>query len=445
MSSADAAWIGLDRPEHLMVVTAVLRLGSRLEPADLERLVTERLLPAYPGFRQRPVLSRIPLVRPVWQDDLAFDLAAHVRSVRIDVDAGAEAGDEAALMAYVSALMGTPLDLRHSPWTLTLAQVGDRSAVIARLHHCLADGIALAGVLLSLVDPHPGSAAAPAGTGTTSGAAGGSAVGGSGGGGGSRSALSSVAAVLGTAVLTVSKVMVGRKDTGSRLRGPASVGRRAAWTDPMDLAVAKSAANRLRVSVNDVLLAAVAGGLRRWLLEHDEVPADCRVMVPVDLRRGQAVPSDLGNRFGIVFITLPVTGPDAQERVRAVHAATTEAKGSSTAAASYGLLSLVGWLPRWGQGLAANLLGRIATGIVTNVPGPRTELSLGAAPLTGVVFWVPHIGPIGIGFSVFSYNGTVTVGVATNESLAIDPRELVTTVEAELAQLSAPGGELVAD
>lgn len=432
MSSADAAWIGLDRPEHRMVVTAVLRLGSRLERVDLERLVTERLLPAYPGFRQRPVLSRVPLVRPVWVDDEQFDLGRHVRSVDVDVPAdGTGGGVEAALMAYVGQLMGTALDLRHSPWTLTLAQVGERSAVIARLHHCLADGIALAGVLLSLVDDHPDAEVTRPGAPGPSARAGGSAT--------SSRSRGSLATVFGTAVRTVSKVMVGRGDTGSRLRGPASVGRRAAWTTPLDLAVSKAAAKRLGVSVNDVLLAAVAGGLRRWLLDHDAPLADCRVMVPVDLRRGQAVPSELGNRFGIVFVTLPVTLADADRRVAAVHAATTAAKGSSTAAASYGLLSLVGLMPSWGQNWAATLLGRIATGIVTNVPGPRTELSLEGAPLTDVVFWVPHIGPIGIGFSIFSYNGGVTIGVATNESLHIDPRELVDAVEVELSAISELG------
>ena len=110
------------------------------------------------------------------------------------------------------------------------------------------------------------------------------------------------------------------------------------------------------------------------------------------------------------------------------------------APASYALLGLVGLVPRWGQGFAANVLGRVATAIVTNVPGPRTELSLVGAPLTSVVFWVPHIGPIGIGVSIFSYAGAVTLGVATNESLAIDPGELVAAIETELAALeSLPG------
>ena len=147
-------------------------------------------------------------------------------------------------------------------------------------------------------------------------------------------------------------------------------------------------------------------------------------MVPVDLRRGDPVPAELGNRFGIVFVPLPVATADRQPaRVAAVHAATTEAKRSPVAPASYALLSLVGRLPRWGQGLAATLLGRVATVIVTNVPGPREPLALAGAPLRSVVFWVPHIGPIGIGVSIFSYAGTVTLGVATNSSLAISAAE----------------------
>jgi diacylglycerol O-acyltransferase / wax synthase len=285
---------------------------------------------------------------------------------------------------------------------------------VARLHHCLADGVALAGVLLRLVD---GAAAEPAPP---------------------PAPRTRGPGVVRTAVRTISKVMVGRGESGSRLRGPASVGRRAAWTRPLDLGQSKATARTLGVSVNDVLLAAVAGGLRSWLLDHGEPPVDCRVMVPVDLRRGDAVSADLGNRFGIVFVTLPVALAGRPERVAAVRTATAEAKASSVAAASYGLLSLVGVMPRWGQGFAANLLGRIATAIVTNVPGPRAELTLAGAPLTSVVFWVPHIGPIGIGVSIFSYAGTVTLGVATNSSLDIDPGELVAAIEAELSALNQP-------
>jgi diacylglycerol O-acyltransferase len=412
MSAADAAWLGLDRPEHLMVVTAVLRLGGRVELEPLRELVHKRLVSTYPTLRMRVAVSRVPLRRPDWRPDRGFDLARHVRSVDLGDDA-----DETGLMRYVGELMALPLDPDHAPWSLTLVQLPGHSAVVARLHHCVADGIALAGVLLSLVE---GSEPArrpvsPAGAG--------------------RSHRPGVFAVLGAAARTLSGVLLGRRDAPGPLCGQASVGRRAAWTNPLDLDRVKEVARRLEVSVNDVLLAAVAGGLRRWLLDQGHHPADLRVMVPVDLRSGEQPSAELGNRFGIVFVPLPVGTASAAERVAAVRTATTRAKRSAVAPASYLLLGLVGRLPHWGQGLAASLLSRVATVIVTNVPGPRTPLTLAGVPLTSVVFWVPHVGRIGVGVSIFSYAGTVTLGVATNASLGIDPVELVAAVEEELGVL----------
>jgi hypothetical protein len=159
-------------------------------------------------------------------------------------------------------------------------------------------------------------------------------------------------------------------------------------------------------------------------------------MVPVDLRRGRPVAGRLGNRFGIVFVPLPVSVPTPAARAAAVHAATSAAKRSAVAPATYALLTLVGVLPGWAQQLVARLLSRTATVIVTNVPGPRETLSLGGSRLDSVVFWVPHIGRIGIGVSIFSYDGTVTLGVATNSSLAIDPADLVAAIGADLADLT---------
>jgi diacylglycerol O-acyltransferase len=427
MSLADAAWLGLDRPEHLMVVTVVLRLERSVDLDHLRELVSDRIVAVYPTFRQRPVRSRFPLVPPAWRADPDFAVAHHVTHTALVAGAG-----EGELMDHVGELMSRPLDLTHAPWQLTVVDLADGGALIARLHHCLADGIALAGVLLSLVDDAGGSRpddrtvpvvptapvarAAPITGGSHRGRR-----------------------LVGAVARTMGSVLVGRADPPSRLRGPASVGRRAAWTSPLDLADVKDAAKRLEVSVNDILLAAVAGGLRTLLLDHQAEPTNLRVMVPVDLRRGSDPDNEergrLGNRFGIVFVRLPVAASSATERVAAVRAATAAAKRSAVAPASYGLLNLVGLMPRWGQGFAADLLGRIATGIVTNVPGPRTPLTLAGAPLQSVVFWVPHIGPIGIGVSIFSYAGTVTLGVATNDSLELDPLELVDAIEAELALL----------
>ena len=191
------------------------------------------------------------------------------------------------------------------------------------------------------------------------------------------------------------------------------------------------------------LLAALAGGLRRHAERLGHPPLDVRVVVPADLRAGAPVGHGLGNRFGLVLVRLPVSEGDRSARVRAVVAATEAAKRSPQAVSTYVLLRLAGTLPRPVPDVAAALLGAGTSAVVTNVPGPRQPLSLLDQPLRSVVFWVPQVGRIGVGVSIFSYAGTVTVGVAADAGLALDPDVLAADVDAEisaLAAVSAPAG-----
>ncbi|HEY1177639.1 MAG TPA: wax ester/triacylglycerol synthase domain-containing protein, partial [Phytomonospora sp.] len=167
MSNVDAAWLGMDAPENLMMVTAVLALDEVVDRERVAAVLQERMLDRFPRFRMRAVPSGSPFEQPVWQDDPGFTLDDHL------VDGG-EVADEHALRERVSDLLGTPLDMTRSPWRIELVTIASpyggppSSALVARLHHCLADGIALARVLLSLTDeagPDDGEA------GTTSGAA----------------------------------------------------------------------------------------------------------------------------------------------------------------------------------------------------------------------------------------------------------------------------------
>jgi diacylglycerol O-acyltransferase len=227
------------------------------------------------------------------------------------------------------------------------------------------------------------------------------------------------------------------------LRGRLGTAKRAAWTEPHDLDDVKRAAQRSGASVNDVLLAALAGGLRRHAERLGDPPLDVRVVVPADLRGGAPVGHRLGNRFGLVLVRLPVSEPHRPARVRAVVAATEAAKRSPQAVSTYLLLRLAGTLPRPVPDVAAVLLGAGASAVVTNVPGPRQPLSLLGQPVRSVVFWVPQVGRIGVGVSIFSYAGTVTVGVAADAGLALDPAALAADVDAEisaLAAVSAPAG-----
>jgi WS/DGAT/MGAT family acyltransferase len=448
MSNVDAAWLGMDAPDNLMMVTGVLWLD---EPVDRERLaevVAKRLLAPYPKFSMRALPTRSPFEQPVWTDDPDFDLDRHL------VDGGECAGDDG-LAALVSDLLGTPLDMARPPWQLRVVSVlgaaGPRTAVVARLHHCIADGIALAAVLLSLTDDQPEAPPerVPAATtdlrdprrpGLVRRVADGT---------------HDVAEVTGVDVLprgvrqaagalrfawrvvtTGLSLVFASRDPRTRLSARVGVRKVAAWCDPIDLRLVKRLASALDVTVNDVLLAATAGAMRSHLMAHGDRPHDLRIFVPVDLRpRGEPVPASLGNRFGLVFLRLPVAEPDVVARVHAVHERMGRVKGAEQAASTFALLTVIGALPSWGHRLAVRLLGSKSSAVVTNVPGPREPVWLADSRVTRVVFWVPQAGSVGLGVSILSYAGDVTVGVAADHNLVPDPGELTAAVRAEVDAL----------
>lgn len=433
MSSVDAAWLGMDSPDNLMMVTAVLRLDGRIDRLRLLAVLEERLIARYPTFSMRAVPARSPLDQPVWHPDPQFRLARHV------VEAGSCA-DDAELADLVSDLLGSALDMRHSPWQFSLVELPadptgsgvergvprGRTAIVARLHHCLADGIALANVLLSLTDgspdPEPGELPRPEPLRARLPRP--------------REAFSWATVRLGWRVFTTGLgLLFATRDPRTRLHGDLGGQKTAAWTGQVDLMMVKRVAVALDATVNDVLLSVVSGALRRHLLGHGDRPHDLRVFVPVDLRGGEPVPATLGNRFGIVFLRLPVSVPDPVARVRAIRTRMGGVKAKAQAASTHAILAIVGSVPGWLRRLAVRLLGSKCTAIVTNVPGPVTPVFLAGARLDRLVFWVPQAGSVGLGVSILSYAGEVTVGVAGDRNLVPDPRRLTDAFEVEMQAL----------
>ena len=232
-------------------------------------------------------------------------------------------------------------------------------------------------------------------------------------------------------------LLFANRDPRTRLSGRLGTAKVAAWSQPIDLAVVKRVGAALGVTVNDVLLAVTAGALRRHLLEHGDAPHDLRVFVPVDLRRrDEPVPVTLGNRFGIVFARLPVSVPDPLDRVRAVHQRMGLVKAGPQAASTFALLAIVGALPSWGHRLAVRILGAKSSAIVTNVPGPRRPVYLAGARLVRLTFWVPQAGSVGLGVSLLSYAGELSIGIAADRNLVPEPARLVAGAQAELAELA---------
>jgi diacylglycerol O-acyltransferase / wax synthase len=221
------------------------------------------------------------------------------------------------------------------------------------------------------------------------------------------------------------------------------LGRRkvAAWSSPVPLADFKAIGQAFGATVNDVLVAAATGALRRYLEKRGEPVAGVaiRASVPVNLR-----PPDqshkLGNAFGLVFLTLPVGIADPVRRLNAIKREMDELKRSPDALVAYGVLSVLGVTPVEVESLGLRFFGSKATAVLTNVPGPREPLYLGGRKIADVMFWVPQSGRLGMGISILSYAGGVMLGVATDEGLVPDPDKIVAGFEREFAALKRRAG-----
>src|SRR5437899_4915328 len=150
MSSVDAAWLGMEDPTNLMMVTGVLALDGKIDVKRLRTLLDKRLAP-FGRFHQRIARPRLRGGMLHWQDDSRFDIDNHVSHIALPPPGG-----EKALRELVSELMSTPLDMTKPLWHVHLVVGHDRgSVVLARIHHSIADGIALVRVMLSLTDATP--------------------------------------------------------------------------------------------------------------------------------------------------------------------------------------------------------------------------------------------------------------------------------------------------
>ncbi len=165
-------------------------------------------------------------------------------------------------------------------------------------------------------------------------------------------------------------------------------------------------------------------------------------MVPFNLRPlDQPLPRELGNRFGLVYLTLPVGIDDPMERLIEVHSGMDAIKHSPEGVLSYGILGVIGLTPPQIEQRLLDIFAKKTTAVMTNVPGPREPLYFAGTELAGVIGWVPAAGTIGIGMSIFSYNGGVTVGFQVDPGLVPDPETIIADYQREvsgLRQLTKP-------
>jgi WS/DGAT/MGAT family acyltransferase len=469
MSRVDTAWLRMDNPSNLMMILGVWLLEPGVSHAALCQRVEERLL-KYRRFRQKVVEDAMGAS---WVADRSFDLQRHVLRERLSPGKGQS--PRQALEARAAELSTTPLDPAHPLWQLHLIEdypdvEGRRgSAMIARIHHCIADGIALISVMLSITDggkPPPERAQKPDDekdwlsdavlkpiTDVAIKAIG------LYGDGVARSVellskpqpplFGSVEMALTGAqvVKDVAALALMPDDSPTRLKGKPGTSKRVAWCEPIPLEDVRSVGKALGASINDVLLACAAGAIGGYLAAKDEDPTgkEIRAMVPVNLRPLEKA-HQLGNRFGLVPLVLPIGIANPVQRVYAVRRRMSELKGSYQPVLAFGVLAIAGLLVKPVQHALLNLFAKKATAVMTNVPGPKEPLKFCGSTLRQTMFWVPQSGDIGMGVSILSYGGGVQFGLITDSTLCPDPEAIIERFAPEfekllLVTLMLPWGE----
>jgi WS/DGAT/MGAT family acyltransferase len=453
MSNADAAWLHMDRPTNLMVITSVMWFDEPLDMKRVEEVVTERLLKPYVRFRQRVVESHVPLRTPHWEDDPDFDLERHLHHRTLPAPGG---GRE--LQELVSELMSTPLDRTKPLWDLYLVDnYGRGSAIVSRMHHCIADGIALARVMLSMTDEAPdagiaempgkrvrrrrGPAAAVAHearalAGTATHTAGALAHEGMEVVAHPRAEIAHLAGEAARDARALRKILLMGSDDNQVFKGKMRVPRRASWSHELDLDEIKAIGHASGATVNDVLVTALTGSLRHYMRGRSKLVPEVRAFVPFNLRPlDQPLPSTLGNDFGLVFLTLPVGIRNTRDRLRAVKSEMDAIKQSAEGPVAYGILGLMGLTPLEIEKLAVDMFAAKGSMVVTNVPGPQRPLYLAGSRMRGVLGWAPMSGSVAMSVSIFSYDGRVSVGVMSDAGLVPDPHHIVRGFERELRRM----------
>ena len=213
-----------------------------------------------------------------------------------------------------------------------------------------------------------------------------------------------------------------------------------AWSSGFDLEAIKSIGRSRGATVNDVLLSAMTGALRRLMLEGGEAVDDfmIRAIIPINLRPIrwiEEMDDSMGNRFGLVFLDLPINQPTANARFRVLKERMDALKGTPEAFVAYGILNALGRTTASVEHVVNDVFGRKASLVVTNLPGPRETLYIAGKRIRDIMFWVPHPARLGLGVSILSYAGKVIIGVRVDEAVTKEPRRLVELFEEQLSSL----------
>ncbi len=462
MTPADAVFLRLEtdhEPQHVGSLSLFeggpLRNDDGWIRIDELRAHVERRLHRVPRLRQRVMEVPFSQGRPVWVDDEHFDIDYHVKFTSL-----APPGHRSQLLDMMSRVQAIALDRDRPLWEMWFIDGfhDDRVAVMIKTHHALGDGIANIDLALALIDleadpppddDHPAWEARRATS--ASGllarslvdqamlpfSIGKAAVG----------ALRNPQPAIDSAANVARTVrdFIVRPDPAPWNRRVGAQRRWVSATVPLD--EVRRVREHREVTINDVVLAACSGALRSFLGDHEpgrpRIDADgppLKAMVPVSIRNDDEHGDTLGNRISLILVDLPVAEPDPIKRLDAVHAQTSELKGSSMVDGAQTILELADGIPQIARPVTSFVSRRIPMNlVVTNIPGPPVSLYLRGARLEETFPYVEVIDNEGLTIAVVSYDDHLFFGITGDRDVLADIGELAEAIEAEFTALADAG------
>jgi diacylglycerol O-acyltransferase / wax synthase len=427
LSEGDALFLYLERQGMPLHIASVAVFDGTIPLADCMEFVSSKL-PLIPRYFQRIVIPPFNLGLPAWEYYPEFDIRNHVREVTL------KRGTDADVKAAAAKILSVVMDRRHPLWDITLMQglKGDRTAMLVRMHHCLADGIAGVGLVNALMDSEPIAQAAPqkkaprfhrppAGQDATFQVDGliNSYI---------QRALTMQSELLDFAQRTFGGAAQGGSpsDTSQRLpeipipaerlpfnvvcQGPQKI----AWGE-IPLAEIKAVREVTETTVNDVVITVLTSALRRYAeLQGAKLKGrQLRIAVPVNTR-GNGKPGDLGNRISFLSVSIPLDVRNPRRLLAAVHDRIQALKNSHAAEFVGVAGSLLGMIPPALQALVGPVVSQLPLSlcntICTNVPGPPAPLYVLGHKILRWYPYVPIGGELGLNCAMLSYSGTAYFG-----------------------------------
>ncbi len=481
IAASDLTWLLMDRPNNLMHVHGLMGFDEIPDFEAYREAVMERMVSKY------RVLSQIPVQQDGhwhWEDDTDFSIQRHVLRIELPGEGIAAVRD------YVSRIFSQPFDRAHPLWEMHLISTADPESggyILSRFHHGLGDGIRLVQMLIATLDPAEGSTPATVGrnadgehhhplervvhfaehsvTDTVDYVR-------HAGGAVAKvgrlmrattnplnlnhhlevavdyarhpvkllDALTSVASddnETSNSWREIGRLLLSERAEAGAWSGHPGVDKSVAWVEGVPLDDVRRAARHFGGTLNDVLMAAVSLALTDYLTERGvEDLHDLAWMMPVSLQPVDgSLPPTLGNHFVVVMLSMPLGITDPQVLVEEMHHRTTRLKNSAEPVVAFGMQRVIAEAPGAIARRITDYFSAKTIGQLSNVPGPAVPMKMVGAGVRSMLGWVPTSGDQPIGVCLFSYNGTVNLGVAVDVRMIPDSTHVAELIESHIAGL----------